>query len=36
MREPIKKIRLKDGSVKYRLVVDVGRDESGKPTTPSF
>ena len=30
MKEPIKRIRLKDGSVRYRLVVDVGRDESGR------
>ena len=30
MKEPIKKITLKDGSVRYRLVVDVGRDESGR------
>lgn len=30
MKEPIKKITLKDGSVRYRLVVDIGRDENGK------
>jgi integrase len=30
MKEPINKITLKDGSVRYRLVVDVGRDESGR------
>jgi integrase len=30
MKEPIKKITLKDGSVRYRLVVDVGSDESGR------
>ena len=29
MKEPINKITLKDGSVRYRLVVDVGRDEKG-------
>jgi hypothetical protein len=26
MKEPIRKITLKDGTVRYRLVVDVGRD----------
>ena len=30
MKEPIKKIRLKDGTVRYRLVVDIGRDENGR------
>jgi integrase len=30
MKEPIHKITLKDGSVRYRLVVDVGRDGNGK------
>jgi hypothetical protein len=30
MKEPIKRITLKDGSVRYRLVVDMGRDESGR------
>jgi integrase len=30
MKEPINKITLKDGSVRYRLVVDVGRDENGR------
>lgn len=30
MKEPIRKIELKDGSVRYRLVVDIGRDENGK------
>lgn len=30
MREPIRKIEWKDGTVRYRLVVDIGRDESGK------
>src|SRR5262249_13830336 len=30
MKEPVNKITLKDGSVRYRLVVDVGRDKSGK------
>lgn len=30
MKEPIRKIELKDGTVRYRLVVDIGRDENGK------
>jgi integrase len=30
VKEPIRKITLKDGAVRYRLVVDIGRDESGK------
>ena len=30
MKEPIKKITLKDGTIRYRIVVDVGRDASGK------
>jgi hypothetical protein len=30
MKEPINKITLKDGSVRYRLVVDIGRDDQGK------
>jgi integrase len=30
VKEPIRKIELKDGTVRYRLVVDVGRDETGK------
>jgi len=30
MKEPIHKITLKDGTVRYRLVVDIGRDENGK------
>src|SRR6266571_3354361 len=30
MKEPIRKITLKDGTVRYRLVVDVRRDENGK------
>ena len=30
MREPIRKIEWKDGTVRYRLVVDIGRDENGK------
>lgn len=30
MKEPINKITLKNGSVRYRLVVDIGRDEHGK------
>ena len=30
MKEPIHKITLKDGTVRYRLVVDAGRDQNGK------
>jgi integrase len=30
MKEPIHKIALKDGTVRYRLVVDTGRDENGR------
>jgi len=30
MKEPINKITLKDGTVRYRLVVDIGRDEHGR------
>ena len=30
VKEPIRKIELKDGTVRYRLVVDIGRDEKGK------
>lgn len=30
MREPIRKITLRDGSVRYRLVIDIGVDENGK------
>ncbi len=30
MKEPISKITLKDSSVRYRLVVDIGRDENGR------
>jgi Arm DNA-binding domain len=30
VKEPINKIRLKNGSVRYRLVVDLGRDQNGK------
>src|SRR5215471_11008842 len=30
MKEPIRKITLGDGSVRYRLVVDIGQDETGK------
>jgi hypothetical protein len=30
MKEPINKITLKDGSVRYRLVVNIGRDERGR------
>lgn len=30
MKEPIRKIALGDGTVRYRLVVDAGRDEHGK------
>ena len=30
MKEPIRKITLADGTVRYRLVVDIGQDENGK------
>lgn len=30
MKEPIRKITLADGTVRYRLVVDIGKDDSGK------
>ena len=30
MKEPIRKIELKDGTTRYRLVVDIGLDENGK------
>jgi integrase len=30
MKEPIRKIKLKNGTVRYRLVVDVGYDDRGK------
>jgi integrase len=30
VKEPIRKITLKDGTTRYRLVVDIGREESGK------
>ena len=30
MKEPIRKVTLKDGTVRYRLVVDIGTDEHGK------
>lgn len=30
MKEPIRKVTLADGTVRYRLVVDVGKDDSGK------
>ena len=38
MKEPIKKITLKDGSVRYRLVVNVGRDRAAgaKQLTRTF
>jgi len=38
MKEPINKITLKDGSIRYRLVVDIGRDEHGgrKQLTRTF
>ena len=29
MKEPIRKIKLADGSARYRLVVDIGRDDDG-------
>ena len=30
VKEPVRKIEMKDGTVRYRLVVDIGRDENGK------
>ncbi len=30
MKEPIRKVEMRDGTVRYRLVVDIGRDEAGK------
>src|SRR5690349_15892826 len=30
MKEPIRKLEHKDGTVRYRLVVDIGRDENGR------
>lgn len=30
MKEPIRKVTLKDGTMRYRLVVDVGRDQHGR------
>jgi integrase len=30
MKEPINRITLKDGTIRYRIVVDAGRDENGK------
>lgn len=30
MKEPIRKIELRDGTIRYRLVVDIGLDENGK------
>jgi hypothetical protein len=30
MKEPINRITLKDGTIRYRLVVDTGRDENGR------
>jgi integrase len=30
LKEPIRKIKMADGSVRYRLVVDIGRNENGK------
>ena len=30
VKEPIRKITLADGTVRYRLVVDIGKDDSGK------
>ena len=29
MKEPIRKITLRDGSVRYRLVLDIGYDAEG-------
>jgi hypothetical protein len=35
--DPIKKIALKDGTVRYRFVVDIGRDpETGKRQQKTF
>lgn len=38
MKEPIRKVKLKDGTVRYRLVVDIGEDENGdrKQLTRTF
>jgi integrase len=30
VKEPIRKIELKDGTVRYRLVIDIGQDDNGK------
>ena len=30
MKEPIRKITLQDGTVRYRLVVDIGTDDQGR------
>lgn len=30
VKEPIRKITLADGTVRYRLVVDIGKDDSGR------
>lgn len=30
MKEPIRKVKLKDGTIRYRLVVDIGLDDNGK------
>jgi integrase len=30
VKEPIRKIELRDGTTRYRVVVDIGRDENGK------
>ena len=30
MKEPIRKVELKDGAIRYRLVVDIGLDGNGK------
>ena len=30
VKEPIRKITLTDGTIRYRLVVDIGTDDSGK------
>jgi integrase len=30
VKEPIRKVEMRDGTVRYRLVVDIGRDEAGK------
>ena len=33
MKEPIRKIEMKDGTLRYRLVVDIGRDDEANDST---